>query len=410
MSIWGQAFSKRHWGPWREAEAQDPRQGARYRAGLGGGGGLPWRPRAVASPRRGAYCPWTWTWRPHACPWAFVGPGPALGQHTQACRCAPSMSTEELGWDAGDMGARGRTGTRTWTACSLRVRTVMDTLVGAETARVMLAPGASPRPAPSPALRPTPRVLLVSGHPVNTRAPPDGPRPPLHTPGPSQGPLTGFLASTWPPWSIQWPSPWQTWAAPLPNARPHWAGPHAGCSRCPGTPSIAHRGAWETPTHTQPAPRGVPILERRSKVVKRPLNCAEGGGHWPSDWLTLFLGSSRAPVSLCPGVPWGLCVGGGGPPSAGDTRWAGSQARQQGGPSTALGGQGQGVAGRCLGLSGASVSPSTAGGGLDVGCPGWGHPRPGSFWRREFALPSQPVGVSGGAWQRGQPRARARRG
>lgn len=107
------------------------------------------------------------------------------------------------------------------------------------------------------------------------------------------------------------------------------------------------------------------------------------------------LGPQRALVSLCLGVLQGLCVGGGGPPSAGDTWRAGSQARQQGRPSTAQGGQGRAAAGGCLGLSGASVSPSAAGRGLGVGCPGWGHPKPGSLWRRDFALRSQPVGLLG---------------
>lgn len=134
-------------------------------------------------------------------------------------------------------------------------------------------------------------------------------------------------------------------------------------------PPIAHR-AWETPTHTWPLPRVRPSWRDRGEVVKRPLNRVAGGGHWPSDWLTLFLGPTRAPVSLCLGVPWGPCVGGGGPPSVGDTRRAGLQARQWGRPSTALGGQGQGLAGGGLGLSRPSVSPSAAGGELDMGCPG----------------------------------------
>ena len=84
------------------------------------------------------------------------------------------------------------------------------------------------------------------------------------------------------------------------------------------------------------------------------------------------LGPRRALVSLGLRVLRGLCVGGGGPPSAGDAWQAGSQARQKGRPSTARGRQGWAAAGGCLGLSRPSVSPSAMGKGLGVGCPGWG--------------------------------------
>lgn len=60
------------------------------------------------------------------------------------------------------------------------------------------------------------------------------------------------------------------------------------------------------PTHTWPPP-GVRLSWRDGgEVVKRPLKRTEGGGHWPNNWLTLFLGPTRAPVSLCLGVPGGF--------------------------------------------------------------------------------------------------------
>lgn len=59
------------------------------------------------------------------------------------------------------------------------------------------------------------------------------------------------------------------------------------------------------PTHTWPPP-GVRLSWRDGgEVVKRPLKRTEGGGHWPNNWLTLFLGPQglQFPSAwVCPGA------------------------------------------------------------------------------------------------------------
>lgn len=134
-------------------------------------------------------------------------------------------------------------------------------------------------------------------------------------------------------------------------------------------PPIAHR-AWETPTHTWPPPPGAPVLERQRRGGEKAAESC--GGRRPLAFRLAHTVSwpHKGSGFPLPGCAVGPCVGGGGPPSVGDTRRAGLQARQWGRPSTALGGQGQGLAGGGLRLSRPSVSPSAAGGGLDMGCPG----------------------------------------
>lgn len=202
---------------------------------------------------------------------------------------------------------------RTRTACSLRVRTVMDTLVGAETAKVMLAPGASPAQ-PQPC----------------SQAHPQSP-PCVWSPCKHQGTPGWTLASSPHSWAIaralslapcihlapvvhSVAEPLADVAAPFKTPGPTGQDHTQDAQGALGPPPYVHpRRAWNT--HPHPAcPRSVPILERRSKVVKRPLNCAEGAATGLPTGSHCFLGPQGAPVSLCPNCAMGALCRRGGPP------------------------------------------------------------------------------------------------